>query len=122
MHDNFYHELTMISDSLPKLYLIKQKRKHLNDICHITRTPGNMDGVQVSFKNLLQERICDLIARNNDVNWKSNLIQVKISGDGVRMTWNSSYSLLSFSLIQTGNKVMSAGGNHTTAVMNGCEL
>ena len=48
-------------------------------------------------------------------------IQVKISENGARMTRNSIYILLSFALIQTGNKVMSASGNHTIAVVKGSE-
>ena len=119
--DHYYHELTMISDGLPKSYLIKQRRKQLNDICHVTRTPGNADGAQVSFTDLLKERISDLIAKTEDVNFMGKPIQVKISGDGARMTRNSNYILLSFALIQTGNKVMSAGGNHTIAVVKGSE-
>lgn len=119
--DHFYHELTMISDGLPKSYLIKQRRKQLNYICHITRTPGNADGAQVSFTNLLEERISDLIAKNENVDMSHHPIQVKISGDGARMTRNSSFIPLSFALLQTGSDVMSASGNHTIAVVRGSE-
>lgn len=119
--DHFYHELTMISDGLPKSYLIKQRRKQLNDLCHVTRTPGNADGAQVSFTNLLEERISDLIAKNENIDMSRHPIQVKISGDGARMTRNSSFILLSFALLQTGNEVMSAGGNHTITVVKGSE-
>lgn len=37
------------------------------------------------------------------------------------MTRNSSFILLSFSLLQAGDDVMSAGGNHTIAIVKGSE-
>ena len=45
-HD-FYHELTLISDNLPKSYLIKQLRSDMNTLCHIQRTPGKPEGVEI---------------------------------------------------------------------------
>ena len=45
--DNFYHELTMICDDLPKSYLIKQRQNQLNNLCHKTSTPGEEEGAQV---------------------------------------------------------------------------
>ena len=41
--DCFYHELTMVTDGLPKSYLVKQRRDQLNKICHVTPTPGVAD-------------------------------------------------------------------------------
>ncbi len=55
--DSAYHELSMIVDGLPRSYLIKQCRKSLNSICHITRMPGKQPGAQLSFKNELQDQI-----------------------------------------------------------------
>lgn len=52
--DVFYHEPTMIVDGLPKSYLVKQQRDELNDICHISPTPGNAEGAQMSFTDLLK--------------------------------------------------------------------
>ena len=37
------------------------------------------------------------------------------------MTMNSSFILLSFSPLQAGDDVMSAGGNHTVAIVKGSE-
>lgn len=46
-------------------------------------------------------------------------LQIKINGDGARMTLNSSFVLLSFSILQTGEQVMMAKGNRTIAIFNG---
>jgi hypothetical protein len=55
--DEFIHELTMITDGLPKSYLVKQCRTELNSLCKLTGTPGKAPGAQYSFKELLTEQI-----------------------------------------------------------------
>ena len=113
--DCFHHELTMVIDGLPKSYLVKQRRDQLNKICHVTPTPGVADGAQMSF-NDLTERIRDHLASNRDDHDRT--MKIKISGDGARMTRNSSFILLSFALLQAAD-VMAAKGNHTIAVVKG---
>ena len=119
--DSFYHELTLTVIGLPKLYLVKQRRDQLNEICHIDPTPGSAEGAQMSFTGLLKARVLDLISKEKETNWKEHPIQVKISGDGARMTRNSSFILLSFSLLQAGDDVMSSSGNHTIAIVKRSE-
>ena len=55
--DHFYHDLSMVINGLPKSYLIKQRRDQLNKICHINALPGDQEGAQVSFKDLLKDRV-----------------------------------------------------------------
>lgn len=59
----------------------------------------------MAFTDLLQERIKDHLASHSDDNDKP--VKVKISGDGARITKNSSFILLSFALSQAGENVMS---------------
>ena len=117
--DSFYHELTMTIHGLPKSYLVKQRRDQLNNICHITHTPGTPEGAQVLFSDLLKERLKDYLASHPD--GYEDTIQIKISGDGARMTRNSSFILMSFALLDLGDDVMAAKGNHTIAVVKGKE-
>ena len=117
--DCFYHELTMVIDGLPKSCLVKQRRDQLNKIYQVTPTPGVADGAQMSFNDLLTERIRDHLASNPDVHERT--MKIKISGDGARMTRNSSFILLSFALLQAADDVMAAKGNHTIAVVKGKE-
>ena len=44
--DEFYH------DPLPKSYLVKQRRNQLNNLCSVSRTPGESDGCQVDLQEL----------------------------------------------------------------------
>lgn len=83
--------------------------------CH---TPGVADGAQMSFNDLLIERIRDHLASNPDDHDRT--MKIKISGDGARMTRNSSFILLSFALLQAAD-VIAAKGNHTIAVVKGKE-
>lgn len=53
-------------DGLPKSYLVKQRRDQMNNICHVTRTPGTAEGVQTSFNYLLKERIKDHLVSHPD--------------------------------------------------------
>lgn len=48
-------------------------------------------------------------------------MKVKISGDGAKMSRTTNFMLLSFSLLQTGEKVMSSKGNRTLCIVNGPE-
>ena len=46
---------------------------------------------------------------------------IKISGDEARMTRNSSFILMSFALLDLGDDMMAAKGNHTIAVVKDIE-
>lgn len=111
----------MIIDGLPKSYLVKQRRGQLNNISNVVSTPGKADGAQISFSAMLKTHVEDFIKLHDEVDWSKENIQVKISGDGAGMTRNSSFILLSFSLLQNKDDVMSACGNHTFAIGKGSE-
>lgn len=54
--DAAYHELTMCSggEYLLRPYLIKKCKDDLNQLCHITRTPGVTPGAQLAFAKELE--------------------------------------------------------------------
>ena len=117
--DSFCHELTMTINGLPTSYLVKQRRDQLNDICHITRTPGKAEGAQVLFSDLFKKRLTDYLASHP--NGHEDTMRIKISGDGATMTRNSSFILMTFALLDLGDDMMAAKGNHTIAVVKGKE-
>ena len=47
----------------------------------------------------------EFIKLHNEADWSKEFVQVKISGDGAQMTRNSSFILLSFSLLQNQDDV-----------------
>lgn len=100
--------------------MIKQKRNDLTKLCHIEATPGQYPGAQLSFSNTLQEHITQFleINQNHPVN---EPIKVKISCDGAKMSSSANFMILLFSLLQTGDLVMSSKGNRTIGIVNGPE-
>ena len=56
--DAAYHEFTMTDhEGLPRSYLIKQCRHNLNQFYHISRTPGEWPGAQLTFKDELHHQL-----------------------------------------------------------------
>lgn len=115
--DEVYHELSLLGEGLPKSYLIKQKRTELNKLNHVERLPGRYPGASISFSNTLRNHIRELIT--NDPEIKNTKIQVKLSGDGARMSRSTNFMMMSFTLLQLKEKVMSPKHNRTVAVING---
>lgn len=119
--DDFYHELTITTEGLPKSYLVRQMRNDINQVCHIERTPGFLPGAQVSsFEATLQGSIRDFFKAGGTLS-NSEPIKVKLSGHGARMSRTTNFMILSFSLLQLGEKVMSPNYNHSVAIVNGPE-
>ena len=89
-------------------------------LCHIDPLKGNHIGAKVSsVEALFQEHIQDYLNQNPPFNTNDDKLQINMSGDGARMTRNSNFILLSFSILQTGESVMSAKRNRTIAIVNG---
>ena len=122
MGDSFYHEISMITDSLPRSYLVKQCRDELNKMCKIEPLNAKFEGAKVtSVETVFKIHISDFLKQNSDFDPITDKIKIKINGDGARMTRNSNFILLSFSILQTEESVMSAKGNRTLGIVNGTE-
>ena len=112
--NSFYQKLTMTINGLPKSYLVKQRQDQLHNICHITHIPGTREGAHTLFTDL-EERWKDYLPSHPE--GYEDTIWMKISGDGARMTPNSSFILMSFPLLDLGDDVMAAKGNHTIVLV-----
>ncbi|KAJ7327833.1 hypothetical protein OS493_026112 [Desmophyllum pertusum] len=119
MGDDVYHELTMMAEGLPKSYLIKQSRAQFNKTYHIERTPGKYPGASINFTTTLQDHVRELLRKEPEL--KGSKIQVKLSGDGARMTRTTNFMMMSFTLLQLNESVMSSKHNRTVAIINGPE-
>ncbi|KAK2565676.1 hypothetical protein P5673_010845 [Acropora cervicornis] len=100
-----YHEVTQISDDIPRSYLIKQCRSDLNNSFHIRRTPGKNSGVEMSFKQELEAQIRKKLAQGD-----LGRQQIKLSGDGAKMSRIANFMVISFPMLSDGEKVMSCKG------------
>ena len=116
--DEFYHELTVFYEDMPRSYLIKQHRSDLNKVRHIESVPGIFPGAQCYFEEL--QHVRDYLSGNPEHN-PNDAIKIKVSMDGARMSRTTNFLILSFCLLQDEENAMSSKGNRTIAVVNGPE-
>jgi hypothetical protein len=91
--ENAYHEIVMKTGDLPKLHSIINLKEKTNNTFAINRTPGNIPGAYVSLRSELTD-----IIKNRTTNHEEKL-QIKISGDGTKVTRISNFILISFSIL-----------------------
>jgi hypothetical protein len=115
--DAVYHEFTSLSDDLPKSYLVKQMRGNMNKTYHIERTRG-YPGARLNFTSTLRDHVQELLTQQPGL--IDSVLQVKLSGDGARMTRSTNFMMFSFALFQQNN-VMSSKSNRSVAIINGKE-
>lgn len=92
-----YHELTILYNDLPRSYLIKSQATN--------------QGAQISFVDTLQDYIREYI-KSHPTHPKEEPIKIKISRDGAKMSRTTNFMILSFSLLQTGERVISSKGKN----------
>lgn len=84
-------------DGLPRSYLIKQCRNEMNDICHVQRTPGDVEGAEIDIHAELSFAVKDMIRQNPNTQEKPRFM-VKFCGDGTDISRNKGLVIMSFSL------------------------
>ena len=117
--DEVYHELSYESDDLPKSYLVKQLRAKMNKTYIVERTVGEYPGAKLNFTSTLTDHVQELLQHKPELS--TSTIQVELSGDGASMSRSTNFMMMSFSLLQWDEKVMSSKNNRTVAVVNGPE-
>jgi hypothetical protein len=117
--DEMYHKLSVITEGLPKSYLIKQRRGELNKSYHIERLPGPYPGARLNFKSTLTDHVRDILCKKPEL--RDGKIQIKISGDGAQMSRSTNFMMFSFAMLQLDENVMSSKTNKTVAIVNGPE-
>ena len=85
----------------------------------LSPTLGNANVPQISFTDMLKAHVEEFVKLHDEVDCSKEKIEIKLSGDGARMTRNSRFILLSFSL--QNQDAMSASGNHIFAIVKGSE-
>lgn len=84
--DQAYHKITMKTNDLPKLYLIKNCRDRLNENIQIVWTPRNAPGAFSNFKCCSAEETPENV-------------RIKVFGDGIKVSRISNYVVMYCSLI-----------------------
>ncbi|CAG2226429.1 unnamed protein product [Mytilus edulis] len=113
--DQAYHELAVMTNDLPKFYLVKNFRDKLSEKIILERTPGNVPGAFVCFRDELIIAIRNFIQSIPEENTPSKF-RVKISGDGTKVSRISNYVVMSFVLVDE-DKSMSQLHQTTLAII-----
>ena len=95
--DAAYYELSMISQELPRKYLIVQERANLNKLFHIERSPGNTPGAYVKIR----DEITSFLHSSGVDNDKP--VKVKVSGDGASVSRISNFVTISLTFPEEEN-------------------
>ena len=114
--DELYHELVQIDrqNGRPRLVAVKQCREKLNRklLEEIFPAPGEHPGACRSFRAAIAGEILQRKGEN---------LLIKVAVDGARMSRKSNFVIMTYSVLNEKEQVLSSKGNHTLAVVNGPE-
>ena len=82
------------------------------------KTPGDAEGVQISFKESLEEQVARL-QRKGDL--EEDVIRVKISGDGTCIGKRLKLVNITFTIVNEKGAAMSEKGNYVLAILKTTE-
>ena len=110
-----WRELSMNTKQIPNIYEVESKIKELNANCNVKPTPGQAEGVQISFKESLEEQIIRL--QEKGVLNMNTQIQVKISGDGTNIDKRLKIVNETYTILNERDTAMSEKGNYVLAII-----
>lgn len=118
-----YHELSMTCNGLPKSWRVQEKINYLNAKWSLSETPGDTFGIQQDVKERVKIRLEALLKNSspNDPFRQNSKICVKLSGDGTNIGKRLHVINVTFTILDEGNKSMSADGNHLIAIIKETE-
>ena len=64
----------------------------MNKTYHIERTPGGYAGARLDFTSTLRDHVEELLAQQPEL--CDSVVQVKLSGDGARMTRSTNFMMI----------------------------
>ena len=114
-----WHEIAMKSDEPPCLNKIIKNMKKLNQNWKVKPTPGEVDGVQISFKESIVKQIRRL--KSNGVIQDGETIKVKVSGDGTNIGKRINVVNITFTILNEKQLAMSEKGNYILAIIKEAE-
>jgi len=114
-----WHELAMKTKDIPNNYKISKQIKELNANWNLKETPGNAEGVQISFKESLEKQIKRL--QENGTLTLSDSIKVKISGDGTNIGKRLKLVNFTYTILNEKNVAMNEKGNYVLAIIKTTE-
>ena len=100
---------------MPTKYKISKHVSELNSNWNLTATPGKAEGIQISFKESLNEQITRL--QKNGILNMDTTIKVKISGDGTNIGKRLKLENVTYTILNEKETAMSEKGNYVLAII-----
>ena len=113
--DTAYKELSMFNASLPRFNELMKVINDLDQKINIMPTPGIAEGVQISFKSSLLDKLGALMLSNPELH--KSKVKVKFSGDGTWIGKRLHVVNFTYTIINEGRKAMSERGNYCLAII-----
>lgn len=114
-----WHELAMKCKDMPTKYKICKHLDKLNANWNLRSTPGEAEGVQISFRESLEEQIKRL--QKNGVLDKVTTIKVKLSGDGTNIGKRLKLENVTYTILNEKDAAMNEKGNYVLAIIKTTE-
>ena len=114
-----WHELAMKCKDMPTKYKLNKHLSELNSKWKLTATPGEAEGVQISFKDSLQEQISRL--QKSGILNMDTTIKVKISGDGTNIGKRLKLENVTYTILNEKDAAMNEKGNYVLAIIKTTE-
>ena len=110
-----WDELAQKTSEAQNLYTFIKHMKQLNQKWDVKPTPGEKEGIQVSFNKTILERIREL--KRKKVIKGGETIKVKLSGDGTNIGKRIKVVNITFTILNVRKIAMSEKGNNILAII-----
>ena len=114
-----WHELAMKCKDMPTKYKIAKHINELNSNWRLTATPGEAEGIQISFYESIKEQIARL--QKNGTFKMDATIKVKISGDGTNIGKRLKLENVTYTILNEKDAAMNDKGNYVLAIIKTTE-
>lgn len=110
-----WREISKHASDVPNLYNMEKWVQLVNSKWSLKPTPGDTEGIQISFVESLEENIRQLKA-NQVINDKDTT-KVKLSGDGTNIGKRLTLENVTYTILNENNVAMSEKGNYVLAII-----
>ncbi|KAH9384437.1 hypothetical protein HPB48_026444 [Haemaphysalis longicornis] len=119
----FWKEISATMPNLPPMQLVNSYREKLDARISVFKTPGEFPGAQVRFEDDLRQAVLELAAEKKigTRDLATEKLVVKIEGDGCVVSRSTSWTTLSFVLIDKERSLQSHRLHRLLAVVEGSE-
>lgn len=111
-----WHEIAMKCKDIPNKGNIAKKIGEINTKWTLKETPGEAEGIQVSFRESLSEQLLRLQEKGT-IGEKDTKVKVKISGDGTNIGKRLKLENITYTTLNEKENAMSEKGNYPLATI-----